>query len=346
MAQSPTDVVATPTDAPASSDDGGGVFDFNDLQALREEYEERIARLERERDASFDIMRKESDNRIASMRIAHEQQIATDAKMRQDLIEELTIELADAREDGERHAVESDRRRAIAEANLHIAQNEHRAQLEALRDDVARSEAELARIRATLDAALAPVEPAPAPLEVQPATPASPQQALPRTATPPPVPADAGGTRKRKNPPALARAAPRSRFAHGSRVMAKSSQPMPPPSSMAVKRIARVPAGTAGALSSATTGVREISAPASSRKATTPGSPWMSGAGTANDRERSVLANESFMPVELQKPPPTGFMHRMFGGDAAWLAAPSAATSMTVTAKAGSSGANTTAGPS
>ena len=124
-------------------------FDFHDLQALREEYEERIARLERDKAAALDVVKREADNRVAALHRAHAQQLATDAGARQQLIEELTIELAAARELGEVRATDAERARAVAER-----------QLAQVRVDVARVEAELGRIRSVLDVVVsAPKEP-------------------------------------------------------------------------------------------------------------------------------------------------------------------------------------------
>jgi hypothetical protein len=113
--------------APTPSSEGAAVFDFSDLQALREEYEERIARLTREAEG---------------VRQA-------EARQRQDLIQELTIELAGAREEGERRAIDAEKRRMAAEGALL-----------SLRNDVMRVEGELARIRGVIDAVLAIPQPA------------------------------------------------------------------------------------------------------------------------------------------------------------------------------------------
>jgi hypothetical protein len=184
MSSAPTAVTIKPV---AKAEASGPVFDFNDLQALREEYEERIARLERDRDASIDVLKRDAENRIATLRAQHEMQIASDAKARQDLIEDLTIELASAREEGENVAREANARRIAAET-----------QLAQVRNDVARVEADVARIRQVLDDALtAPVAvPPPPPAARSFAAPAhapahAPAQGLPRTSTPPPVPLDA-----------------------------------------------------------------------------------------------------------------------------------------------------------
>jgi hypothetical protein len=114
-------------------------FDINDLNALRDEYEERIAKLKKD----------------------HGEQLAADRKLRQDFIQAMTLELAEAREEGETRLMDAEKRRAIVEAQLHIARNQHRESLAQLRDIVARSEAELATIRGHLDALLAtPATPA------------------------------------------------------------------------------------------------------------------------------------------------------------------------------------------
>lgn len=86
------------------------VFGFEDLQALREEYEERIA----------------------TMKQAHDEQSAA----RQELIQELTIELAGAREDAERRAADAEQRLAF------------------VRNEIARVEGEVGRLRGSLDEAL------------------------------------------------------------------------------------------------------------------------------------------------------------------------------------------------
>jgi hypothetical protein len=184
-----------------NNDDSGPCFDFSDLQALREEYEERIARLERDRDATIDVLKRDAENRISALRAQHDMQVAGEAQARQDLIEDLTIELASAREEGERTAREANARRVAAEAKL--------AQV---RNDVARVEAEVARIREVLDdvlsapAPLAPVAPVATVMRsvtrALPPPVAAPAQTsgLPRTITPPPVPFDAKdlGAKKRR----------------------------------------------------------------------------------------------------------------------------------------------------
>ena len=62
-----------------SDGDSGAVFGFDDLKALREEYEERI--------------------RV--MKVEHEERIKSEGASRQELITDLTFELAAAREEGE-----------------------------------------------------------------------------------------------------------------------------------------------------------------------------------------------------------------------------------------------------
>lgn len=164
-----------------SPDAGGGTFDFEDLQAMREEYEERLRRLEREKDAALDVVRKDAGQRMAALRAEQEARLAAESEMRQQLIEELTIELASAREEGENTARAAERRRAAAEQQLRWALGE-----------VDRLGGELARVREVLVAFLSPV-PAPASMveappipadalvtSTSPATPASGVQALRR----------------------------------------------------------------------------------------------------------------------------------------------------------------------
>ena len=87
------------------------VFGFEDLQALRDEYEARIAG-----------MKRDNDEQVSA---------------RQELIQELTIELAGAREEAERRATDAERRLAF------------------VRDEIARIEGELTRLRGSLDEAAA-----------------------------------------------------------------------------------------------------------------------------------------------------------------------------------------------
>lgn len=129
----------TPPDA------AGGAFDFEDLQALREEYEERLRRLEREKDAALDVVRKDAGQRMVALRAEQEARLAAESEMRQQLIEELTIELASAREDGERTARDAERRRVATEQQLRWALGE-----------VDRIGGELARVRDVLVAYLTP----------------------------------------------------------------------------------------------------------------------------------------------------------------------------------------------
>lgn len=127
------------------ADASGGVFDFDDLQALREEYEERLRRLGREKDAALDVVRRDAGQRMAALRAEQEARLAAESEMRQQLIEELTIELASAREEGETTARNAERRRRATEEKLRWALGE-----------VDRIGTELARIREVLVAFLAP----------------------------------------------------------------------------------------------------------------------------------------------------------------------------------------------
>jgi hypothetical protein len=90
---------ATVSPVAAVVGNSGAVFDFDDLQALRDEYEERIRKLERERTAQIDVLERD-----------HAQRIAVEAESRQELIHELTYELAAAREEGEQRARDAERR--------------------------------------------------------------------------------------------------------------------------------------------------------------------------------------------------------------------------------------------
>lgn len=146
-----------------------GCFDFDDMKALRDEYEERVRRAERERDAAIDVLKRDAENRIATLQREHEARVAREATARQELIEDLTIELAAAREDGEMRARTADEQRASAETLL-------RRTLA----DVSRIEAELARVREILTATLAPAPTAP--VSTPPAT-------EPRLVDPPETPA-------------------------------------------------------------------------------------------------------------------------------------------------------------
>lgn len=135
----------TPGGSGASPDASGGAFDFEDLQAMREEYEERLRRLEREKDAALDVVRKDAGQRMAALRAEQEARLAAESEMRQQLIEELTIELASAREEGENTARSAERRRVAAEQQLRWALGE-----------LDRLGSELARVREVLVAFLAP----------------------------------------------------------------------------------------------------------------------------------------------------------------------------------------------
>lgn len=145
----------------APVDAAGAVFDFEDLQALREEYEERVRRVEREKDAALDVVRRDAGQRMAALRAEQDARLAAESEMRQQLIEELTIELASAREEGERVARLAERRRVASEDKLRWALGE-----------VDRMSAELARVREVLQEHLTP------PVEAAPVA-------------PPPLPADA-----------------------------------------------------------------------------------------------------------------------------------------------------------
>jgi hypothetical protein len=109
----------------------------------------------------------------------HEARIAAEAASRQALIEDLTVELAAAREEGERRARTAEDARAKTEA-----------QLRKVLGDVSRIEGELGRLREVLTAALAP----PAPVAAAPVPPPSsmvPHMGIVPKAAPPPLPADA-----------------------------------------------------------------------------------------------------------------------------------------------------------
>lgn len=168
----------------AHAESNGGAFDFEDLQALREEYEERLRRLTREKDAALDVVRKDAGQRMAALRAEQDARLAAEGMMRQELIEELTIELAAAREEGERVARDADRRRVEAEHQARWALGE-----------LDRLGGELARVRETLRAFLAP--PNTTTTTTQP--PALPAEALVVPTTPPTSSAAAafGARRKR-----------------------------------------------------------------------------------------------------------------------------------------------------
>lgn len=129
----------------AHEDAGGAVFDFEDMQALREEYEERLRRLEREKDAALDVVRKDAGQRMTALRAEQDARLAAEGEMRQQLIEELTLELAAAREEGETTARNAEHRRVASEDKLRWALGE-----------IDRMGHELARIREVLQAHLAP----------------------------------------------------------------------------------------------------------------------------------------------------------------------------------------------
>lgn len=164
------------TSRPAE-DAGGAVFDFEDMQALREEYEERLRRLEREKDASLDVVRRDAGQRMAALRAEQEARLAAESEMRQQLIEELTIELASAREEGENVARAAERRRLASEDKLRFALGE-----------IDRMAAELSRLREVLQAHLAP----PASAAAAPTAPlgGTPLGVVPLGGEPPALPAD------------------------------------------------------------------------------------------------------------------------------------------------------------
>ena len=158
MPQTPSPLVfaaplATAPASPAEGPGAEGVFDFDDVRAMREEYEERIHRLERERDAAVEVLRKDADNRIAQLTEDNALRASSDARARQELIEDLTHELAAAREEGELHARDADKRRDAAEARLLWAAE----QLQRLAQQVDQLQGELARTAAVLNDGLASV---------------------------------------------------------------------------------------------------------------------------------------------------------------------------------------------
>jgi len=104
-----------------------------------------LRRLERDKDAALDVVRKDAGQRMAALRADQEARLCAESEMRQQLIEELTIELASAREDGENVARAADRRRLASEDKLRWALGE-----------VDRMSVELARVREVLHAHLAP----------------------------------------------------------------------------------------------------------------------------------------------------------------------------------------------
>lgn len=165
------------TSRPAE-DAGGAVFDFEDMQALREEYEERLRRLEREKDASLDVVRRDAGQRMAALRAEQEARLAAESEMRQQLIEELTIELASAREEGENVARAAERRRLASEDKLRFALGE-----------IDRMAAELSSLREVLQAHLAPPAPAAAAPTAQLGD--TPLGVVPLGGGPPALPADA-----------------------------------------------------------------------------------------------------------------------------------------------------------
>jgi hypothetical protein len=181
----------------------GALFDFDDLQALRDEYEERIARLEREKTATVDVLKRDNESRFTTMQRDYESRLQNEATSRQELIHELTFELAAAREDGERRAQEADKRRLVVEQQLHSALTE-----------ISRVEGDVQRLKEGLMKAL-DVKPAPAvaplaPVTSSPPAPAhsapaysapaygapayaSPTPSATSRPTPPPMPPEEGG---------------------------------------------------------------------------------------------------------------------------------------------------------
>lgn len=107
------------------STDGEAVFGFADLQGLREEYEERIR-----------VMNEQ-----------HEVQLKNDGASRQELITDLTYELAAAREEGEMRARGAEAKRMSLEGELRLA-------LEA----IDRIDAEVQRVKLALADALSPTD--------------------------------------------------------------------------------------------------------------------------------------------------------------------------------------------
>lgn len=107
------------------STEGEAVFGFEDLQGLREEYEERIR-----------VMKAE-----------HEAQLQKDGASRQELITDLTFELAAAREEGEMRARAAEAKRTSLEAELRTA-------LAA----IDRIDAEVQRVKLALADALSPTD--------------------------------------------------------------------------------------------------------------------------------------------------------------------------------------------
>lgn len=107
------------------STESEAVFGFEDLQGLREEYEERIRVLKQE----------------------HEAQLKNDGASRQELITDLTYELAAAREEGEMRARGAEAKRIGLEGELRTA-------LQA----IDRIDAEVQRVKLALADALSPTD--------------------------------------------------------------------------------------------------------------------------------------------------------------------------------------------
>jgi hypothetical protein len=101
-----------------SSTESAACFDFDDLKALRDEYEERMRRMEREHQAQLDVLKKVHESQLTTLVRDHAQRVATEAEARQELIHELTHEIANAREDGEVRVRAAEQRSALLEEEL------------------------------------------------------------------------------------------------------------------------------------------------------------------------------------------------------------------------------------
>lgn len=132
------------TDTPTPSQEGA-VFDFDDLQALREEYEDQIKELEAARDAATKALADERATADAKLKHELDTKLAAESAARQDLIESLSYELAAAREEGMIEAKAAEARAALLEQKLTFALGE-----------VGRIEGELARVKDALMDVLAP----------------------------------------------------------------------------------------------------------------------------------------------------------------------------------------------
>ncbi len=293
MPRSP--IAATTTEGPAAAptpSQEGAVFDFEDLQALREEYDDRIAELEKERDAAkaaapaaaeaVDVaglqathaadlaalkalgeaqiaaLRAAGDAQLVALKTASDTQLANEARARQELIEALSFELAAAREEGELKAMDADRRRIAVESKLHAALQE-----------VERIEQALSQVKETLVEALAPgASRPPAPVVTQPAV------AQPAVAPAPVV----------SSAPALAAPSPSgsSRIAPRAAVSAPIPAPIPAPSPVASGEGAVVSSGE-GAPVASSSGPRLFQALANA--------PEMSSEGSIEPSENSGSQN-------------------------------------------------------